>query len=82
MHEEGIGLTTFDTLKNFGLEGPAITTITDHPLGMDIYRASSEIFGLDENSVGLALGWLIAQISSPLTTEQSRAQADRLATLL
>jgi len=60
----------------------ALTTITDHPLWIDIHRASAEIFGLDENSVGLALRWLIAQITSPLTVEQSRAQADRLATLL
>jgi len=60
----------------------ALMTITDHPLWIEIHRAAAEIFGGDENSVGLALRWLIAQVSSPLTAEQSRVQADRLATLL
>ena len=60
----------------------ALTTITDHPIWIEIHRAAADIFGADENSVGLALRWLIAQITSPLTQSQSRSQADRLATLL
>ncbi len=60
----------------------ALTTITDHPVWIEIHRAGADIFGADENSVGLALRWLIAQITSPLTQAQSRIQADRLATLL
>ena len=60
----------------------AITTITDHPLWIDIHRASAKIFGDDENSVGLILRWLIAQVTSPLTLSQSEIQSTRLASLL
>jgi AcrR family transcriptional regulator len=60
----------------------ALTTITGHPLWIAIHRAAAEIFGDDENSVGLLLRWLIAQITSPLTAAQSQIQADRLASLL
>lgn len=60
----------------------ALTTITDHPLWIAIHRAAAEVFGDDENSVGLILRWLIAQMTSPLTAVQSKVQADRLATLL
>lgn len=60
----------------------ALTTITGHPLWIAIHRAAAEIFGDDENSVGLLLRWLIAQVTSPLTAAQSQIQADRLASLL
>jgi len=60
----------------------AITTITDHSLWIDIHRASAKIFGDDENSVGLVLRWLIAQVTSPLTLSQSEIQSTRLASLL
>lgn len=60
----------------------AITTITDHPLWIDIHRVSAKIFGDDENSVGLVLRWLIAQVTSPLTLSQSEIQSTRLASLL
>ena len=60
----------------------ALTTITGHPLWISIHRAAAEIFGDDENSVGLLLRWLIAQVTSPLTAAQSQIQADRLASLL
>jgi AcrR family transcriptional regulator len=60
----------------------SLTTITDHPLWIAIHRAAAEVFGDDENSVGLILRWLIAQVTSPLTAVQSKIQADRLATLL
>ena len=60
----------------------AITTITDHSLWIDIHRASAKIFGDDENSVGLILRWLIAQVTSPLTLSQSEIQSTRLASLL
>jgi len=60
----------------------ALITITGHPLWIAIHRAAAEIFGDDENSVGLALRWLIAQVTSPLTAAQSQIQADRLASLL
>ncbi len=60
----------------------ALTTITGHPLWIAIHRAAAEVFGDDENSVGLLLRWLIAQVTSPLTAAQSQIQADRLASLL
>jgi AcrR family transcriptional regulator len=60
----------------------ALTTITDHPLWIDIHRAAAHIFGEDENTVGLILRWLIAQVTSPLTESQSDTQSSRLATLL
>jgi AcrR family transcriptional regulator len=60
----------------------AITTITGHPLWIEIHRAAAEIFGEDENTVGLILRWLIAQVTSPLTLAQSQVQAQRLASLL
>jgi AcrR family transcriptional regulator len=59
-----------------------ITTITDHPLWIEVHRAAAHIFGKDENSVGLILRWLIAQVTSPLTDSQSDIQSTRLATLL
>ena len=60
----------------------ALTTITGHPLWIAIHRAAAKVFGDDENSVGLLLRWLIAQVTSPLTAAQSQIQADRLASLL
>ena len=60
----------------------AITTITDHPLWIEIHRAAAKVFGEDENTVGLILRWLIAQVTSPLTQSQSEIQSTRLASLL
>ena len=60
----------------------AITTITDHPLWIEIHRAAAKVFGEDENNVGLILRWLIAQVTSPLTQSQSEIQSTRLASLL
>ncbi len=60
----------------------SLVTISDHPLWIEVHRAAAEIFGLDENNVGLILRWLIAQITSPLTEEQSKIQSERLASLI
>jgi len=60
----------------------AITTISDHPLWIQIHRAAASVFDDDENSVGLVLRWLIAQVTSPLTASQSEIQSTRLASLL
>jgi AcrR family transcriptional regulator len=60
----------------------ALTTISEHPLWITIHRNLAEIFGADENNVGLILRWLLAQFTSPLTEEQSRVQASKLASLL
>ena len=60
----------------------SITTITDHPLWIEIHRAAADVFGADENNVGLILRWLIAQVTSPLTEAQSFVQSQRLSALL
>ena len=59
-----------------------LITVTGAPLWLTVQRNLAEIFGSDENSVGLILRWLLAQISAPLTSEQSRIQADRIASIL
>ncbi len=59
-----------------------LTTITGHPVWVLIHQELAAIFGANENTVGLVLRWLVAQVTSPLTEPQSRVQAERLATLL
>lgn len=59
-----------------------LMTVSSDPLWIEIHRALAEIFGNDENNVGLILRWLIAQVTSPLTEEQSVIQSTRLASLL
>lgn len=59
-----------------------LMTVSSDPLWIEIHRALAEIFGNDENTVGLILRWLIAQVTSPLTQEQSEIQSTRLASLL
>ena len=60
----------------------SLMTISSDPIWKEIYLALADIFGKDENSVGLILRWLIAQITAPLTEEQSEIQSTRLASLL
>ncbi len=59
-----------------------LITISDHPLWIVVHRNLADIFGANENNVGLILRWLLAQFTSPLTESQSRAQAEKLASLL
>jgi AcrR family transcriptional regulator len=59
-----------------------LTTITAHPLWSKVHRGLAEIFGNDENTVGLILRWLIAQITSPLTESQSKIQTSKLISIL
>ncbi len=59
-----------------------LITISDHPLWIAVHRNLADIFGANENNVGLILRWLLAQFTSPLTEPQSRAQAEKLASLL
>ena len=59
-----------------------LTTITAHPLWSKVHRGLAEIFGNDENTVGLILRWLIAQITSPLTESQSKIQSSKLISIL
>ncbi|MEN9324809.1 MAG: hypothetical protein RL414_563 [Actinomycetota bacterium] len=60
----------------------SLITITSHPLWICAHRYLAEIFGSDENNVGLILRWLLAQMTSPITPEQSRVQASKIASLL
>ena len=59
-----------------------LVSISAHPLWITVHRNLADIFGANENNVGLVLRWLLAQVTSPLTESQSREQADKLATLL
>ena len=60
----------------------ALVTISDHPLWISVHRNLAEVFGANENNVGLILRWLLAQFTSPLSESQSREQASKLASLL
>lgn len=55
-----------------------LTSITGHPLWIKVHRSLAEVFGNDETTVGLVLRWLLGQMTSPLTEEQSRLQAARI----
>ncbi len=54
-----------------------LVTVTDHPLWRQARDAISEVFGSQSSS--LILHWLIGQIASPLTDEESAEQASQLA---
>ena len=60
----------------------SLVTISDHPLWITVHRNLAEVFGANENNVGLILRWLLAQFTSPLSESQSREQASKLASLL
>lgn len=55
-----------------------LMTITNHPLWVKVHQSLTSIFGADSAGCGLILRWLIAQIASPITEEESRTQAKRL----
>ena len=59
-----------------------LITVSGHPLWINIHRALADVFGANENNVGLILRWLLAQVTSPLTEPQSKEQAQKLASLL
>jgi AcrR family transcriptional regulator len=55
-----------------------LMTISDHPLWVKVHQSLVSIFGADSAGCGLILRWLIAQIASPITEEESATQAKRL----
>jgi AcrR family transcriptional regulator len=55
-----------------------LMTITDNPLWVKVHQSLVSIFGADSAGCGLILRWLIAQIASPITEDESRTQAKRL----
>jgi AcrR family transcriptional regulator len=60
----------------------ALMTISDDPLWIHIHRELAVTFSAGESEVGLIIRWLLAQITSPLSVEQSRTQAEAIAKLL
>jgi len=60
----------------------ALMTISDDPLWIQIHRELAAFFSAGESEVGLIIHWLLAQITSPLSVEQSRTQAEAIAKLL
>ena len=59
-----------------------LMTISEHPTWQLVGTFISEIFKTDTATCGVILRWLIAQISAPLSAEQSQQQAERLARLI
>jgi AcrR family transcriptional regulator len=58
-----------------------LMTISEHPTWQLVGTYIKEIFQTDTATCGVILRWLIAQISAPLSAEQSAQQAERLAKL-
>ena len=54
-------------------------TVSDHPLWQLINTSLASLFG---ESSGTVLRWLIGQIASPLTPDESAKQADQIARAL
>ena len=59
-----------------------LVTITNHPTWVLVHQGIAKVFGTDSAACGVILRWLIGQIASPITEEESIAQARRLAATL
>jgi AcrR family transcriptional regulator len=59
-----------------------LVTITNHPTWVLVHQGIAKVFGADSVACGVILRWLIGQIASPITEEESVAQARRLAATL
>jgi AcrR family transcriptional regulator len=59
-----------------------LVTITNHPTWVLVHQGIAKVFGADSAACGVILRWLIGQIASPITEEESVAQAGRLAATL
>lgn len=59
-----------------------LVTITNHPTWVLVHQGIAKVFGSDSAACGVILRWLIGQIASPITEEESVAQARRLAASL
>lgn len=57
-------------------------SIRDSQIWVNIYSELAKIFATDVIGVGMIVRWLLGQVTSPLSDEHSRQQADRLATTL
>jgi len=59
-----------------------LVTISTHPTWVLAHHGVAKVFGADTAICGLILRWLIGQIGSPITEEESLAQSKRLANAL
>jgi AcrR family transcriptional regulator len=59
-----------------------LVTISNHPTWVLAHQGIAKIFGADSAACGVILRWLIGQIASPITQEESLAQSKRLANSL
>lgn len=59
-----------------------LVTISTHPTWVLAHHGVAKVFGADTAICGLILRWLIGQIGSPITKEESLAQSKRLANAL
>ena len=59
-----------------------LVTISNHPTWVLAHQGIAKVFGTDAAICGLILRWLIGQIPSPITKEESLAQSKRLANTL
>jgi AcrR family transcriptional regulator len=59
-----------------------LVTISNHPTWVLAHQGIAKIFGADSAACGVILRWLIGQIASPITQEESLAQSQRLANSL
>ena len=59
-----------------------LVTITNHPTWVLAHQGIAKVFGADSAACGVILRWLIGQIASPITEEESVAQSKRLAATL
>ena len=59
-----------------------LVTISNHPTWVIAHQGIAKIIGADSAACGVILRWLIGQIASPITQEESLAQSKRLANSL
>lgn len=59
-----------------------LVTISNHPTWVLAHQGIAKVFGNDSAACGVILRWLLAQIPSPITEEESFAQSTRLAATL
>lgn len=59
-----------------------LVRITSHPTWVLVHQGIAKIFGQDFAACGVILRWLIGQIPSPITEEESLLQSKRLAATL
>ena len=59
-----------------------LVTISTHPTWVLVHQGIAKVFGADSAVCGVILRWLIGQIPSPITEDESRTQSKRLASTL